>query len=293
MGEVLARSKRDRGLPLPGARVLLTGASSGIGRELAVQLAAQGATLVVAARRAELLETLAEEIAAAGHPRPTVIPADLAEPGAAQQLVRRALEVFGGGLDVVINNAGGGIVGALAVVGDSPTARGIFEVNFWSPLAVAAAAVPVMMEAGSGTIVNVTSTMQALPLPLLSYYASSKAALGLATESMRLELADSPIRVLEVAPGATDTAARDLGIDEVPWKTSPPRMPPPVSARDLAAKIVAALQRGDARLIYPATSRVLLNMPAVGRLIARAASRRVNTRRALAMHLERDSGAAE
>jgi uncharacterized protein len=281
MGAVTVRRKKDRGLALADTRVLLTGASSGIGRELAVQLAAHGATLVLAARRVELLDTLAEDIATAGRPRPTVIRADLAEVGAAAELVRRSLEACGGSLDVVINNAGTGSVGALAALGDSPSARSIFEVNFWSPLAVAAAAVPAMLAAGSGTIVNVTSTMQALPLPLLSYYASSKAALGMATESMRLELAETPIRVLEVAPGATDTAARDLGIDEVPWKTSPPRMPAPVSAHDLAAKIVHALIRGKTRLVYPATSQILLAIPAVGRWIARAASRRVNTGEAL------------
>jgi short-subunit dehydrogenase len=273
--------RRGRGLTVQGARVLLTGASSGIGRALAMRLAAEGAVLVLAARRLELLEALADEIAAAGHGRPVVTRTDLTEAGAAEALVRSALEVFGGVIDVVINNAGDGTVGALSVIGDGASARSVFEVNFWAPLAVAAAVVPAMTAAGAGTIVNVTSTMQAVPLPLLGYYASSKAALAQATRSLRLELAETPIRVVEVAPGATDTASRDLGIDEMPWKTTPPRMLPPVSPQSLAAQIVAALHRGDTRLVFPASSRVPLEVPAIGRLIARAGGRRINTRDAL------------
>jgi short-subunit dehydrogenase len=275
--------RRVRGLNVHGARVLLTGASSGIGRALAVRLAKEGAVVVLAARRLDLLDTLADEIAAAGHVRPVVIRTDLTEPGAADALVASALQALGGAIDVVINNAGDGLVGALSVIGDGASGRGVFEVNFWAPLAVTAAVVPAMTAAGSGTVVNVTSTMQAVPLPLLGYYASSKAALAQATRSLRLELAETPIRVVEVAPGATDTASRDLGIDEMPWKSSPPRMLPPVSPRSLAGHVVRALQRGDTRLVYPASSRVPLEVPAIGRLIARAGGRRINTRDALDM----------
>ncbi|MBW0020187.1 MAG: SDR family NAD(P)-dependent oxidoreductase [Mycobacterium sp.] len=276
--------RRARGLNLRGARVLVTGASSGIGRALAMRLAQEGAAVVLAARRLELLDTLADEIGTAGHRRPVVIRADLNQPGAAEALVGSALQELGGVIDVVINNAGDGMVGAVSVIGDGANARGVFEVNFWAPLAVIAAVVPAMTAAGSGTIVNVTSTMQAIPLPLLGYYASSKAALAQATRSLRLELAETPIRVVEVAPGATDTGSRDQGIGEMPWKTTPPRMLPPVSPQSLAAQIVAALQRGRTRLVYPASSRVPLEVPAIGRLIARAGGRRINTRDALNTH---------
>lgn len=275
--------RRAYGLNVQGARVLVTGASSGIGRALALRLAEEDAVLVLAARRLDLLDTLADQIVTAGHMRPVVIRTDLTEPGAAEALVRSALQTFGGVIDVVINNAGDGMVGALSIIGDGARARSVFEVNFWAPLAVTAAVVPAMTAAGAGTIVNVTSTMQAVPLPLLGYYASSKAALAQATRSLRLELAETPIRVVEVAPGATDTASRDLGIDEMPWKTTPPRMLPPVSPQSLATQIFAALQRGDTRLVYPASSRVPLEVPAIGRLIARAARRRINTRDALGM----------
>ncbi|KAA0016504.1 SDR family NAD(P)-dependent oxidoreductase [Antrihabitans cavernicola] len=262
-------------LELDGTRILLTGASSGIGRALAIQLAAQGATLAVSARRVELLDSLADRITADGHLRPHVLVADLAKPGAAQYLGERALAAFGGSVDILINNAGTSLTGAQTKVSDTAAARSVFETNLWSPLALTAAVVPSMRAAGHGTIANVTSTVQAVPIPLLGYYAASKSALAKATQSLRLELADTPIRVLEVVPGSTETALRD--IDDLPWKTSPPRTLPPIAPESMAAAIVKALERGDTRLVHPAYSRIPLELPVFGRLVARFAGSKVNT----------------
>jgi short-subunit dehydrogenase len=270
---------RTHRVDLNGKRIVLTGASSGIGREMAVGLADKGAQLVLAARRRDLLDEVADGIEASGHKRPIVIDTDLSLAGAAAALGNRALDAMGGTVDVVINNAGANITGAQSLIGDSARARALFEVNVWSPLALTAALLPSMMAAGSGVIVNVTSTVQAVPLPLLGYYAASKAALAQATRSLRLELAETPVRVLEVVPGSTDTALRD--IDELPWKSGPPRTLPAVSPKSTAAAVVRALQRGSTRVVYPAYSLVPLELPVVGRLVARIGGRRVNTRDAL------------
>ena len=266
-------------MDLHGKRIVLTGASSGIGRALAVALADKGAVLVLAARRRALLERLAEEVEAAGHQPPIVVDTDLSAAGAAESLGKYALSALGGTVDVVINNAGANVTGPQSLIGDSAQARNLFEVNVWSPLALTATLLPSMMAAGSGVIVNVTSTVQAVPLPLLGYYAASKAALAQATRSLRLELVETPIRVLEVVPGSTDTALRD--IDELPWKSAPPKTLPPVSPKSTAAAVVRALQRGSTRVVYPSYSLVPLELPAVGRLVATIGGRRVNTRAAL------------
>jgi short-subunit dehydrogenase len=181
---------RRRRVDLGGKRIVLTGASSGIGRALAVALADNGAVLVLAARRRELLDEVATEIEAAGHGRPTVVDTDLAIAGAAESLGKAVLSALGGAVDVVINNAGANVIGPQSLIGDSARARSLFEVNVWSPLALTATLLPSMMAAGSGTIVNVTSTIQSVPLPLLGYYGASKAALAQATRSLRLELAE-------------------------------------------------------------------------------------------------------
>jgi short-subunit dehydrogenase len=266
-------------MDLHSKRIVLTGASSGIGRELALALADEGALLVLAARRRELLDGVAAEIEATGSERPNVVDVDLSTAGAAESLGRYALGALGGTVDVVINNAGANVTGPQSLIGDSAQARTLFEVNVWSPLALAATLLPSMMAAGSGVIVNVTSTVQAVPLPLLGYYAASKAALAQATRSLRLELAETPIRVLEVIPGSTDTALRD--IDELPWKSVPPKTLPPVSPKATAAAVVRGLQRGVTRVVYPSYSLVPLELPAVGRLVAKVGGRRVNTRAAL------------
>lgn len=270
---------RRQRVDLQGKRIVLTGASSGIGRALAVALADKGAVLLLAARRQELLDEVAAEIEAAGHQRPIVIDTDLSSAGAAESLGNAALRVLGGTVDVVINNAGANVTGPQLLIGDSALARTLFEVNVWSPLALTATLLPSMLAAGSGVIVNVTSTVQAVPLPLLGYYGASKAALAQATKSLRLELAETPIRVLEVVPGSTDTALRD--IDELPWKSAPPKTLPPVSPKSTAAAVVRALQRGATRVVYPSYSLIPLELPAAGRLVARVGGRRVNTLAAL------------
>ncbi|WP_067471317.1 SDR family NAD(P)-dependent oxidoreductase [Actinomadura hibisca] len=271
-------SRRARGVRLDGARVLVTGASSGIGRALAVELAGHGARLAVVARREEKLRELADGIGAAGCPVPLVLPADLSERGVAAGLASAVLEGLGG-IDVLVNNAGVGTVEAQARLGDGAEVRAAFETNFWAPVALTAALLPSMLQAGRGAIVNVTSTVQAVPLPFCGYYGAGKAALAQATRSLRHELRGTPVEVLEVVPGSTDTALRD--IDLLPWRGAPPRVLPPVRPEAVATAIVRALRRGDRRLVYPATSLLPLELPVVGRLVAALGARRIDSAAAL------------
>ncbi|MGI5162968.1 SDR family NAD(P)-dependent oxidoreductase [Spirillospora sp. CA-253888] len=264
---------RSRGVRLDGSRILVTGASSGIGRALAVALAERGARLAVTARREARLRELADLIGASGRPVPLVLPADLSERGAAAALAATALDGLGG-VDVLVNNAGVGTVEAQARLGDADEVRAAFETNFWAPVALTAALLPSMLQAGRGTVVNVTSTVQAVPLPFLGYYAAGKAALAQATRSLRNELRETPVGVLEVVPGSTDTALRDTGL--LPWRGTPPRVLPPVRPEAVAAATVRALRRGDRRLAYPATSLLPLELPVVGRLVAALGARRLD-----------------
>jgi short-subunit dehydrogenase len=190
---------------MKGKRVLLTGASSGIGHEAALRLADRGARLALVARRRERLESLADEIAGRGHARPAVLAADLGSRGAAAEVASEALAELGG-VDVLVNNAGGSVQGLAWVAGDRDEARAVFETNLWSPLAMVAVLAPGMIERGGGAIVNTGSMAQVSPFPHLGHYAASRAALALATETMRLELAPRGVRVVELALGPVDTA---------------------------------------------------------------------------------------
>jgi uncharacterized protein len=264
------------GYPVAGRRILLTGASSGIGRALARELAARGAALAVAARREGLLEELAGEIEREGGSRPVVLASDLSKRGAAAELAQRATAELGG-VDALVNNAGGGVGGTQWAVGDHDAAREAFEVNFWSPVALAAALVPPMRERRSGAVVNVTSMAQVTTMWAMGHYMASKAALARATEALRLELTGSGVHVLEVIPGPVDTAVQ-AETRLVPGAGEVLDRAPLGDAPALARLAVRALERGRPRVIYPRPMRALYALPLIDRWYMPRQARRVADR---------------
>src|SRR5215210_4935684 len=123
---------------MQGRTVLLTGASSGIGAEVARRLGAVGARLAIVARREEQLEQVADSIEREGGPRPVVLPADLSDRAQAALVARRAIDALDE-IDVLINNAGSSMQGLTWLAGDADGAREVLETNFWAPLALTAA----------------------------------------------------------------------------------------------------------------------------------------------------------
>ncbi|PWR25895.1 SDR family oxidoreductase [Zavarzinia aquatilis] len=174
--------------------VLITGCSTGFGRETALHFLNQGWT-VVATMRNPAASTLPPS------ERLRVLPLDVTDPDSIAAAVAMA-----GPVDVLVNNAGIGWFNALE--GTSlGAARRIFETNLFGAIAMMQAVLPGMRERASGAIVNVGSSVIYMPLPMLSVYRASKAALTALTESMALELAPLGIRARVVAPGmAPDTA---------------------------------------------------------------------------------------
>jgi short-subunit dehydrogenase len=262
------------GVEIAGSRVLVTGASSGIGRELVRELAARGAVLAITARRRALLESLAEEIEGRGSPAPAVIQADLARRGAARALADDANRRLGY-VDILVNNAGGGVGGRISAVGDREEAREAFETNYWSPLALINALVPAMAERGRGAVVNVTSMAQVSTWPGFGAYAATKAAFATATETLAMELAASGVQVMEVIPGPVDTAVQGEtrlapGIERMLARA------PLGDPAELARRVVVALERQRAKVIYPSRARIAYALPTLARwdtrrLAARAA----------------------
>jgi short-subunit dehydrogenase len=237
------------GFELAGSRALVTGASSGIGRALAKELAARGAILAISARRRDLLESLAEEIASGAGTEPTIVEKDLSRAGAAEALAAEVRETLGQ-VDLLVNNAGGGVGGRISAVGDREESREAMEINYWSPLALIKALVPAMAERGRGAVINVTSMAQVSTWPGFGAYAATKGALAVATETLAMELADSGVNVIEVIPGPVDTAVQGEtrlapGIERILARI--PLGDPAV----LAHLIADGLERGKARVIYP------------------------------------------
>ena len=258
-------------MQLSDAHVLLTGASSGVGRRLARRLAERGALLVLCGRRPALLEELAEEIAEAGGREPIVLAVDLARRGTAAELAATAKARLGR-VDFLINNAGSNLHGCPSEVGDRTEARELFELNVWSPLALVRELVPDMRRRGAGVVVNVTSLAIVAPFPAVGHYCASKAALSLATQSLRLELRATGVEVLEVLLGPIDTpgsrANRTLAGAERWLDSAKPGDPDKA-----AAAIARAIERGRRRLVYPRRMAVSYELPVVGRLYSGAVAR--------------------
>lgn len=246
-------------IDLKDKKALITGASSGIGRALAKALAARGVTVAISARREESLESLAKEIADAGGLPAVVLPADLSQRGEAQRLGERALEALGR-VDLLVNNAGVGLGGAQVVVGDDDEARTLFETNFWSALALTRVVVPGMRHRNQGAIVNVSSMGSITPMPLAGHYASSKAALALATETLRMELRDSALHVLHVIPGPVDTALL-AEYRAAPGGEKVLAGMPRGNVDTLAQKIIRGVEKRQRALVYPGALALARHFP--------------------------------
>jgi short-subunit dehydrogenase len=188
-------------------------------------------------------------------------------------LARRAQDELGS-IDILVNNAGVGVGGAQTTVADTDVGREVFETNYWSPLALQKSLVPEMVRRDRGAVVNVTSLGQVMTWPGLGHYSSTKAALGIATESLRLELGHSSVHVLEVIPGPVHTALQGEsrllpGFDRV-MSTSPQGTP-----EVLARLIVRALERGRRRLVYPRPLAITYAIPALVRAAAPTVARKL------------------
>ncbi|GAA5165550.1 MULTISPECIES: SDR family NAD(P)-dependent oxidoreductase [Amycolatopsis] len=192
--------------------VLLTGASSGIGAAFARALAARGADLVLVARRADRLTSLAEELRRSTGVRVEALPADLSRPDVAdalrQAVAQRGIQVTG-----LINNAASGSFAPFA--GSDPgTLSAEIAVGALAPMRLTAAFLPAMVHAGHGFVVNVASVSAFLPSPRMAVYGATKAFTLSFTESLWTELRGTGVTVFAVCPGATATEfTRDLGPD--------------------------------------------------------------------------------
>ena len=237
-------------------RILITGASSGIGAVLASMLAKEGAELVLLARRKERLQEIAAQITGRfGNDRKVLlVDGDVTDSDVRRRAVQAAVEQLGG-LDILINNAG---VGAMARIEDSTqeTLRRIFEVNFFSLFELTQLALPHLKKGTQPMVVNLSSIVGLRGVPHYGVYGSAKFAVTGLSESMRAEFSKHGIDVLLVCPGTTATEFFDVLYQD----TSKPTLPVhrPVTSEYVSARIVRAMKQGKHRII-PYVPAVLLD----------------------------------
>jgi short-subunit dehydrogenase len=234
-------------IELSGKIIIITGASSGIGRCTALALARERPQLVLVARRHELLAAVRIEVEKAGG-KAEIMALDLTRREAVAQMIEQTQQKFGR-IDVLINNAGFGFFGTVEAT-PAPVVDEIFALNFEAPLYATQYVTPIMRAQRSGHIVNVSSVAGKRGLPLSGVYCATKFALDGLTQALRLELASEGIRVSIVNPAATYTDFFDQvrRTSELPGKFKP--MGSPQTAEHVAGTIVRCLKKPTIE-VYP------------------------------------------
>ena len=254
--------------------VLITGASSGIGMELAWQLAQAGAKVTLSARRRELLEALAQRIVAAGKSRPVVVECDVTRDGDLEQAVAESVRAFGK-LDAAIANAGFGVTGAFRqlTIGNY---RRQFETNVFGVLRTVYAALP-EIEKTKGNLVIIGSVAGWLPMPGGSAYGMSKFALRSLANSIDPELRPLGVKVTLISPGLVASDIRRVDNDGNLRAKS--ENPPPawlVMPTDKAARqILHAVARGRREAIITGHGKILVALERFAPWLVRAIGRRL------------------
>ncbi len=240
---------------LRGKRVLVTGASSGIGKELALELGRKSAALVLASRQLEKLEETAAEIKRLFPfaPVPLAVRCDVTDRREVGRLVRTGLNRLGG-IDILVNNAGVGVYGE-TVRTSVEDIRAVMEVNFYGALNCLFEVLPAMRGQGGGLIVNISSAAALHGVPFLAAYGASKAALAAFSQSLRAELSGSGIAVMMVYPGYTESEffAREkrLGGARRPHRPYAP-------ARRVARLTVRAIEREKIECVLSREGRAIV-----------------------------------
>ncbi len=187
---------------ISGKSILLTGASRGIGREIAYAFAKHGCKLTLAGRNEQALEETRAGVEQAGG-QAIVVAGDVTDAGWRQSIVDKAVEAYGG-LDILVNNAGVVSAGELADVSEEDISQQL-QINLVAPILLTRAALPALKKSSEGAIVNTSSIFGLVGMPFYATYGGTKAGLAHFGEAMRRELAEDGIHVMTVFPGATDT----------------------------------------------------------------------------------------
>jgi short-subunit dehydrogenase len=233
--------------------VFITGASSGLGRGLAAHYASKGATVFAAARRRDRLDALVSEaLASAAAGRIVPLTLDVCDTDAVAAVVGEAERESGGALDLVIANAGIAERTDARQI-DWRAVRRVMDVNVTSACVTIAAALPAMVERGSGTVAAISSMAAFRGLPANAAYSASKAALYTFMEALRVDLHGSGVRALSVHPGFVKTEM-----------TAKNRFPMPflMELDDAVSRIARGIDRGEAVVAFPRSMVAL--MRAVG-----------------------------
>lgn len=223
---------------LAGTTAVITGATSGIGRETALEFVRSGAQVVVAGRRKDRLKELVSEVESKGG-KALAVRTDVADQTQVENLINKTIEQFGR-IDILINNAGVGLAARLDQMSIEDFRR-LMDVNFWGAVYACKAALPVMKkQQEGGVIINVSSIMGKRGMPFETAYCASKFALAGFSEALRTEIMTDKIDVSTIFPGAVETEIFETSANQTGFDI--PGNIPKFPAREMA-RIIAQTAR--------------------------------------------------
>jgi short-subunit dehydrogenase len=233
--------------------MLITGASQGIGRALALAAARKKARLILTARSADLLQALADELKKANAEFITVT-GDVTSPADRQRMVQAAVDHFGG-LDILVNNAGIGATGHFSDATEERL-RSVFEVNFFGLAEMMRLAIPVLRHGVAPLIVNVSSIVGKRAVPSRSEYSASKYAVQGLSEAVRGELVRHRIELITICPGLTATNfPKNMLENKAKWPLDHTRSMTPEQVADASLR---AMEKGKRELLLTFNGRLLV-----------------------------------
>jgi len=254
---------------------LVTGASSGIGAELAWQLSRAGANITLAARRRELLDALAQRIVAGGNPRTLVTECDVTRDGDLERAVAQTVREFGK-LDGIFANAGFGVIGSLKKLSVEDYRRQ-FETNVFGVLRTIYAALP-EIEKTRGNIVIIGSVAGWTATPGTSPYSMSKFALRALANCIMPELRPSGVKVTLISPGFVDSNIRRVANDGNLYPAAKDSVPSwlVMSTEKAVRQILRAVARGKPEAIITTHGKIIVAIERFAPWLIRAAARKMN-----------------
>src|SRR6516225_1862290 len=260
MGECMGRRRQ-----ISGSRVLITGASQGIGRSLAELATARGGNVLAVARSEDLLRELAEQVRLKGG-NLHILQADITSPADRQKMVDAAVHSLGG-LDILVNNAGIGATGHFADVSPERM-RKIMEVNFFGLTETTRVFLPLLMKGNRPAIVNISSIAGKRGIPARSEYSASKFAVQGFSEALRAEVAKDGIDVIVVCPGLTQTNFSQNMIEQRALVALDHMRG--MTAEQVAARTLRAVERGRREVCLTLSGKLIV---LVNRFLPRLADR--------------------
>ena len=234
--------------------VIVTGASSGIGRATALEFAREGAKTVLVSRSAEKLEQVAEEIRVL-NPNVLVIPTDVSSPEQVNEMVKRVVSEYGS-IDILFNNAGSSYVGRIEDKDFVDNVKRMMDVDYFGTVYTTKEVLPIMQKQESGHVMNMSSVVGRKAFPHFGGYSSTMHAISAFSDSLRQELHGSGIQVSTIHPALTQTPL----LDEVKPEDMPPpfRRMTPITPERVAKAVLNGIESNQRRIIVPFQPKMLL-----------------------------------